>query len=269
MNNLKSFLRDVRDNNYKIPEGTDIDQVVHAMIQNIGTIDDELRDKLIYGTLHRWIMNEELSIELVRKVLYITLDDDHLFCGIGDIDQDTVLTRSFSALFIPLAFHYNDIFNYLTEQEYEYIYSRMRKYFELEKDYRGYILDKGWAHSIAHAADGLSSISSASYYSEKHLLVILELIREKACVSNYYFINDEDVRMAAVVVQIVKRNILKEDILINWVQQLGCIERLAYPQYDILRGNIKNLLRSVYFKLMDISGTEFINKEIIKTLNQL
>jgi len=214
-------------------------------------------------------MNQELSIELVRQVLHLTLDDDHLFYGIGDVDQDTVFTRAFSALFIPLAFHYNDTFNYLTEQEYEYIYSRMRLYFELEKDFRGYVLEKGWAHSIAHAADGLHSISSSSYYSQEHLLVILELIKAKACVSNYYFIHNEDERMAAVVIQIVKRNILEEDILIKWVQQLGCIERVAYPQYDIMRGNIKNLLRSVYFGLLDISGTEGMHKEIIKTLKQL
>ncbi|SMF78892.1 Protein of unknown function [Paenibacillus uliginis N3/975] len=270
MNNINSFLRDVRDNNYKVPEGTDISQVVHEMIQHIGSIDDELRDKLIYGTLHRWIMNQELSIELVRQVLYVTLDDDHLFYGIGDNDQDTVFTRSFSALFIALALHYNDILNYLTENEYEYIYSRVTLYFELEKDFRGYILDKGWAHSIAHAADVLGFISASSYYSQKHLLVILELIGEKACVSNYYFINDEDERMAEVVIQIVKRNILKKDILINWVQQIGSIERLeSYPEDDIIRGNTKNLLRSVYFKLLNISGSEVITKEILKTLNQL
>lgn len=95
MNSIKSFLKDVRDNNYKVPNGTDIDQVVHEMIKHIGSIDDELRDKLIYGTLYRWIMNQELSIELVRQVLYVTLDDDHLFYGIGDNDQDTVFTRSF------------------------------------------------------------------------------------------------------------------------------------------------------------------------------
>lgn len=270
MDNIKSFLRDVRDNNYKVPKELDIDQVVHEMIHHIGSIDDELRDKLIYGTLHRWIMNQELSIELVRQVLHETLDDDHLFYGIGDNDQDSVFTRSFSALFIPLALHYNDVFNYLTEHEYEYIYSRMTLYFELEKDFRGYVLDKGWAHSIAHAADGLDSIAASSYYSQKHLLVILELIREKACVSNYYFINDEDERMAEVVIQIIKRNILKKDILINWVQQLGGIDRLeSYPEADIIRGNTKNLLRSVYFKLLNISGSEVITKEILKTLNQL
>ncbi|MGV2686407.1 DUF2785 domain-containing protein, partial [Clostridium perfringens] len=82
MNNIKIFLRDVRDNNYKVPEGTDIDQVVQEMIQHIGSIDEELRDQLIYGTLSKWIMNQELSIETVRKVLYVTLDDDHLFYGI-------------------------------------------------------------------------------------------------------------------------------------------------------------------------------------------
>jgi hypothetical protein len=270
MNKIKELLRDVRNNNYKVPKGTDMNQVVQEMIQHIGSIDEELRDQLIYGTLSKWIMNQELSIEIVRQVLYVTLDDDHLFYGIGDNDQDTVFTRSFSVLFIPLALHYNDIFNYLTETDYEYIYSRVTLYFELEKDLRGYILDKGWAHSIAHAADALDSIVASSYYSHKQILIILEMIGEKACVNNHYFINGEDDRIAEVVIQIVKRNILKKDILINWVQQLGGFERLGiYPQDEIKRGNTKNLLRSVYFKLLDISGSEVITNEIIKTLKQL
>ncbi|MEF3353838.1 DUF2785 domain-containing protein [Paenibacillus sp. GYB006] len=270
MNKIKDLLRDVQNNNFKTPKGTDMKHLVQEMIQHIGSIDDELRDKLIYGTLYRWIMDQELSIDLVRQLLYVTLDDDHLFHGIGDIDQDTVFTRSFSALFIPLALHYNDIFNYLTESDYEYIYSRVTLYFEREKDFRGYILDKGWAHSIAHAADALVSITAASYYSSEHLLCILELIGEKGCVNNYYFINGEDERMAEVVIQIVKRNILKKDILLNWVQQLGGFKRLdIYPQDDIKRGNTKNLLRSVYFKLLDVSGSEVITNEIVKTLKQI
>ncbi|WP_339290486.1 DUF2785 domain-containing protein [Paenibacillus sp. FSL W8-0187] len=270
MNNIKSFLRDVRDNNYKVPEGTDIDQVVQEMIQHIGSIDEELRDQLIYGTLSKWIMTQELSIETVRKVLYVTLDDDHLFHGIGDNDQDTVFTRSFSVLFIPLALHYNDISNYLTETDYEYIYSRVTLYFEFEKDFRGYVSDKGWAHSIAHSADALDSIVASTYYSHEQILFILELVGAKACVNNYYFTNGEDERIAEVVLQIVKRNTLKKDIIINWVQQLGGFERLGiYPQDEIIRGNTKNLLRSVYFKLLDISGSEVITNEIIKTLKQL
>ncbi|MGG3280157.1 DUF2785 domain-containing protein [Paenibacillus solani] len=270
MNKIKDLLRDVQNNNFKTPKETDMNQLVQEMILHIGSIDDELRDKLIYGTLCRWIMDQELSIDLVRQLLYVTLDDDHLFHGIGDFDQDTVFTRSFSVLFIPLALHYNDIFNYLTESDYEYIYSRVTLYFEREKDFRGYILDKGWAHSIAHAADALDSIAAASYYSRDHLLFILEMIGEKGCVNNYYYINGEDERMAEVVIQIVKRNILKKDILLNWVQQLGRFKRLdIYPQDDIKRGNTKNLLRSVYFKLLDVSGFEVITNEIVKTLKQI
>ncbi|MGV2788387.1 DUF2785 domain-containing protein, partial [Clostridium perfringens] len=108
------------------------------------------------------------------------------------------------------------------------------------------------------------------YYSHEQILFILELVGAKACVNNYYFTNGEDERIAEVVLQIVKRNTLKQDILINWVQQLGGFERLGiYPQDEIIRGNTKNLLRSVYFKLLDISGSEVITNEIIKTLKQL
>ncbi|MNI41675.1 hypothetical protein D3C73_959350 [compost metagenome] len=238
------------------------------MTQQIGTVDSDLRE-LIYAAFARWMIDHSLDVDLMKQITELILDDNHLFLRIGNSDDDTVFTRSFSVLFIPLIFIYNQKSNILTETDYEEIYTKVIRYFNLEEDLRGYVLYKGWAHAIAHAADALESIAASSYYSEHHLFGILEVIQQKTLNNNkYYYMDNEDDRLARAVVQVIRKKLIKNDLLINWIKQFKNIKiEGKLPEDNIIRGNTKNFLRSIYFKLLKLDSFEELTNEIIIILN--
>ncbi|RCX23863.1 uncharacterized protein DUF2785 [Fontibacillus phaseoli] len=268
--NLKQQLQEISENEYKIPEGISIDTLVCEMMSSIGSVDSELRDSLIYMTLYYWTIRNEISPEIMKEMLYTCLDEDHLFLGLGENESDTVFTRAFSVLVVPLALTCNTQINFLTEEDIQYTFDKITTYFHQEKDFRGYVEDKGWAHAVAHASDALESIVNSSYVRADGLLTVLELILEKTHVSNPYYIHLEDERMTNVIVTIINRNVLSDEQLMNWIRRVG-----TYPETGIIsddfnrKGNARNLLRSVYFKLIDQQKEGLLLSEIITVLNKM
>ncbi|MCT1400833.1 DUF2785 domain-containing protein [Paenibacillus sp. p3-SID867] len=242
------------------------------MMNNIGATHSELRDSLIYNTFNQLIVNKKLSTELVKRILYTALDDEHLFYGLDESNNDKVFTRTFSILLVPLALEYNESILFLSNQDFEYIYSRVSGYFALEQDLRGYIKGKGWAHSVAHTADALESLIASSYCSVDHCVEVLDLIRKKFCNCLYAFINSEDDRIAEVIVRILRRDILRKGFISDWIEQFSVLEYIGnYPEDDILRTNTKNLLRSIYFKLIihDANLHKDVTTTIIRVMKHL
>ncbi|WP_019419899.1 DUF2785 domain-containing protein [Paenibacillus sp. OSY-SE] len=269
-NSIKNLLLQIKQEQYKVPKEISAFELALEMMTQIGTVDAELRDKLIYSTLCKWFENNEFTPEQMRSLLQISLSDSHLFCGIGETETDTVFTRSFSVLIVPLAVYAHKQSNYLTENEISYMKERLILYVELENDLRGYVTGKGWAHAIAHAADGLNSISTLPSLNHVDLLDILHIIQNKICIDKYLYINEEDERMVTVVKTIINREIIEEDICIEWINSLGLINKNGkFPEDDILKGNTKCLLRSLYFRLFDQSKFNKYTDAIIKSLSTL
>lgn len=238
MSNLKQILQQVRDNNYAIPNDPTVEDLTLAMINNIGAIDSELRDELIYSTFSQWILGKKLSTELVKQVLFKALDDEHLFYELGDSNTDTVFTRSFSILLIPLALEYHATEPFLSNEQYDDVYSKVCDYFIHEQDFRGYIVGKGWAHAVAHSADAFESLAASTNCSPDQCIEILSLVKRKFCINSYTFINGEDDRVAEVVFRIVERGLLSKHIISDWIKQFsGTTYSNSYPEDDILRTN--------------------------------
>ncbi|WP_410768945.1 DUF2785 domain-containing protein [Fontibacillus sp. BL9] len=268
--NLKQQLQEISEQDYKIPEGISLAALVSEMMSQIGSPDSELRDSLIYMTLYYWTIRNEISPEIMKELLYTSLDENHLFLGLGENESDTVFTRAFSVLVVPLALTSNARFNFLSEEDIQYTFDRVTTYFNQEKDLRGYVEDNGWAHAVAHGADALESIVNSSYIRADGLLRVLELILAKSHVSNTYYIYLEDERMTNVVVSIINRNVLSNEQLIHWIRQVGTCPKTEIISEDCnRRGNARNMLRSVYFKLMGQQKDNPLLDEIITALNKL
>lgn len=80
--------------------------------------------------------------------------------------------------------------------------------------------------------------------------------------------DNEDDRLARAVVQVIRKKMIKNDLLINWIQQFKKIKiEGKLPEDNIIRGNTKNFLRSIYFKLLKLDSFEELTNEIIIILN--
>jgi len=157
-NKLKEKLMKVRENNYLLEKGESYYEIGLEMMDNIGVLDPELRDKLIYTTFYHWIIEEKFTTEQLRQLLSISISDSHLFNRLNEKHGDGVFKRTFSVLIIALIVYKHRNENFLTKEELQDVRHKVIDYMIREEDLRGYVKGQGWAHASAHTADALDEL---------------------------------------------------------------------------------------------------------------
>ena len=266
LHTLEEKLKYIRSNPDQI--GADLG-LIPAMLENIGSTDPVLRDDLIYETFAGWIKADQLSPGELKHLLNACLDDSHTFYRIGEEGTDSVFTRTFSLLVVALILDAQRRNRFLTQADIREVKAKMVRYMAEEKDVRGYIEEKGWAHSTAHAADVLWELAKCGELADRQdLLDILHAVSEKVIISNYIYIHKEDERMARAVVCIFGRVILDEREIAGWLEGFGDIRKSgSHPEDDYLRNNVKMFLRSLYFRLSP-DGSEGQIRPLIESVLQ-
>lgn len=261
---LKEKLTTIAGSDYRIDPGHDYYCLALEMMEHIGSPDPLLRDDLIYDILAHWIMGDRFTAGQLKEMLEICLDGSHLFCRIGASGDDSVLTRSFSALVLALIIgaHRNSTEGhrwngFLSDDELRRAKRLIEDYMIREKDARGYLGEKGWAHAVAHAADALDEFARCpSLNRPDDFANILSAIKAKAETDDYAFVHDEDERMVTVVISVIGRNVLDSREIIDWIDGFPEIKRIGrYPEDLYLRTNVKTFLRSLYFRLLKYDAT--------------
>lgn len=270
---LKDKLKKVAENEYEVLDDIDYEYLTNEMLDNIGAIDPELRDDLIYMVLANWIMDDVYDDQELKQILNICLDDNHLYFKIGQTESDSVFTRTFSALVLAILFHKDNEKDYLEQLEFQTAASEIFKYFKEEKDLRGYVKQKGWAHAAAHGADVLSEIAQSKKANKNLLQKLLKSVINKIHIENYIYFNGEDERIASAVKNAIKNPDLDDESINKWVRELTDFERIEdRNKYDTLIFNIKNLLKSLYFEIIsdqDVNDRYLILiTDSLKELNQ-
>jgi hypothetical protein len=97
---LRARLNIIRQQDYATSEDTP--KLTGAMLAHLGHPDGELRDELVYTTFVQWIDRGVYSTEELRALLHTIPDDAHLFLSLGEVESDSVFTRTFSVLLVSL-----------------------------------------------------------------------------------------------------------------------------------------------------------------------
>lgn len=269
---LKANLLKILENKYELTEGKKAWDYVPIMLKNIGDVDSELRDDLIYSTFSQWICEKDyFSNEELCDILSTVMDDNHLFYHIGNENDDTVFTRTFSVLVIALILYKHGEKQFLEPDMFIKVKDNIIKYYTKEKDFRGYTVEKGWAHGAAHGADVLDELVERKECNETIHHEILDAIEKALQNGKYIFSHEEDERITNAVYNIIEKNLIGYESIINWIEGLTqcCDWERSHSQY-ITRVNTKNLIRSLYFRLLHKkSPVELIDtlREIEKKLN--
>lgn len=245
----KQLLRSIVNHNYSIPKNIDSFDFAQALLRNLGSTDEELRDDLSYMILARGILEKgKLTKDQLEQLLTQVLSEEHLFYHIGEAGNDTVFMRSFSNLIIA-AILYTDASKPIITKEYiQQVKQALTRYAQEEKDWRGYIEGKGWSHSMAHLADALDICAQhphATNEDRKDVLVLLsQLIK-----SPIPLFSEEDVRLATVAYHIILGKQVDTEYITNWLQACS-VQRGADIRSWRRATNVKNFLRSLYFLLL-------------------
>lgn len=249
---LKEKLAALAQKKFQPETEGEIEALVPDMLRCIGAADPELRDHLIYVAFWSWILKQQRFTGDELHFLTLTaLDDRHLFFGIGEEESDSVFTRTFSMLLIPLLLIRHRSQPFLSKDEVIQIKDSLLRYFSEEKDQRGYVDGKGWAHSTAHASDALDDLAQCSELGRPDLAQILEALRPLVCRQDAVYQYGEEERMATPTLAVIRRGLLTTEDLSHWIQMLGGAEKSVEPLpiQLIVRSNVKNFLQSLYFRL--------------------
>lgn len=258
---LKMKLEEVKKNNYNLKKDESYFKLSTIMMENIGALDPELRDDLIYDIFCKWILEKRLTKEDLEFLLKLALDDSHLFYKLLEKEEDAVYTRSFSMLSIALIIYVHREESFLKKEVVFEVKDKILDYMYKEEDLRGYVKERGWAHSMAHGADVLDELANCTCLVEKDLIEILYCIKEKMTTSSYVYIEEENERMVNAVESVLNRNLIREEAILNW---LGDFQLQGNSHIEKLHSkvNTKSFLRSLYFRLIDTSEYEAIKVKI-------
>jgi len=223
---------------------------IESLLNNIGTIDSELRDNLIYMTFARWITSGQLSVDIMLHIKNTIMDTTHMFYRIGEKNNDTVFTRSFSVLFIPLLLERNKQQAFMQPNELTEIQEKILLYIKEEKDLRGFVENKGWAHALAHTADAIHAISVCNHLSAQQSMRFLDAIKNAICTKQVVYTNLEEERLVTAVVSLIAQNKLSDKEIENWISRFLIWDKTEVwnEEYKIIF-NIKSFLGSLYFRI--------------------
>lgn len=266
---LKELLKNIKDNDYAVPYGINQYNLSLEMMDNIGDIDSELRDDLILSILSKWIIDGVLPASVVYELLMTALDENHLLNGIGEIN-DTVFRRTFSAEIVAVIIYKHRQEKFLSEIDIKKALNTVLKFYDEDRDVRGFVEGKGWAHGAAHGADALNELARCQEVGYEELKKILDSIYKKVNVNYYGYIHFEDERLITSVKAILERKIIPVKEVGDWISSFNKMDKIGkYPEDLVIDFNVNTFLKSLYFRLIDIEEYKQLTNLIKSVLKEI
>ncbi len=251
----KEFWVSISNNEYAVPEGYSLENLTGLLFSYLGSTDPELRDEIAYIVYANWLKRDLYTEEAIQSHIDLLLSN--LKKGIGETDSDTVFLRAFSILLLAEIVHNDNKKSFLEKEQIKRILEKGLEYLEAERDPRGYVPVKGWAHALAHTADLLLVLAHNLNTEEADLLSLLNAISDKMVHStNHVYIHGEDERLASAVLEILRRDLIPLEKVEAWTRACTAPDGLdwkgVYIDEERNRAfqNTRNLLRSIHLQLL-------------------
>ncbi len=274
----KEFWHALAKDDYRIPEGHTLENLTDILFSFLGSTDPELRDDIGYVVYANWLKREMYSPDVIR------LHVDHLLAnlekGIGEAASDTVFLRAFSVLLLAEIVHNDNKKPLLDSAQVKAILEKGIWYLGAEKDPRGHVPVKGWAHALAHTADLMLVLARNRYIDAGDLWSILSTISNQIIHStNYIYIQGEDERLANAIIEILRRDAVSLNQLEAWAKTVsrpdGRDWKGAYVEEERNRAyqNTRNFLRSIYLAVVsqpeELPDDEQVARLLLNTINEI
>jgi hypothetical protein len=190
----------------------------------------------------------------------------NLSVGLGEQQSDTVFLRSFSILILTEIIYFDLTHPSFTDVEVQKIVEQALDYFKSEQDLRGFDLEKGWIHAVAHSADLFFVLARNRYASVSDLESIMYALQEKITAPVVHiYLYDEEQRLVRTTMGVLERNLLNLPFLTTWLEYLmhpvgrvalsesfesGKLMEVVRSQAETCaRHNTRSFLYSLYFQL--------------------
>lgn len=265
----KQFWISIMKSDYEIPAGYSVLTLTDELFSTIGSTDSELRDSIGLEVFYNWLKKGFFSADDLRRFTLELIGN--LQKGIGEDEGDSVFLRSFSALWLSLIIDRDNEVLQLEQKDIASILDAALEYFTMEKDLRGYVPVKGYAHALAHASDLFGALAESKLTgAEEHLKILGCIARKMEHSTSGVFLYNEESRLARAVIGIFARATLSIDQIKDWLTSLRNPWNGAWQDREltIAYNNGRNFLRSLYLQILFSKGENIPNQEQLLGLLQ-
>ncbi|GAA4112579.1 DUF2785 domain-containing protein [Nocardioides fonticola] len=246
-----AYWRQVHASGLAVPGDRPLDDLTAELTVMLGATDPEMRDGLAYPTLATWVDRG------VYDDLLIGLGDGMaagLAAGLGEQGTDTVFRRSFSALILGECIARDNERPLVPGGKVLEWGDRLATWLLRERDVRGFVPEKGWAHAVAHGADALGTLAQSPHLGKAELTVLLDVIADRLVLPvEQLFANGEPDRLAAATVHILRRGTVPMTVVEPWINRIAATAgaRGSYDGRDpfLVGGNAQAFLRALHLQV--------------------
>ncbi|WP_416956950.1 DUF2785 domain-containing protein [Nocardioides sp. T5] len=205
---------------FEVPSDRPLDDLTAELTTMLGSTEPEVRDGTAFPAFATWIERG------VYDDLLSGLGDGMaagLSVGIGEVGTDTVFRRSFSALILAVCLERDNAQHLVPGRKVMEWGDRLATWFLGERDTRGWVPGKGWAHAVAHGADAIGALGESPHLAGPEHALLLDVLAERLLTqpADEPLVAGEPDRIAVAVMQILRRNTLGTDELEPWVHRIG------------------------------------------------
>ena len=245
-----SYWKSVLQTGLDVPTDRSLGDLTTELTRMLGDPDPELRDGTAYPVLTTWIERG------VYDDLLAGLGDGMaagLTVGLGEQGTDSVLRRSFSVLLLGECIDRDNHALLLPGDKILDWGDRLATWYLRERDLRGFVPGKGWAHAVAHGADALGALARSRHLRSTELTVLLDVIGDRILDNDVVYTAGEPDRMALAVMAILRRNLLPLSIVEPWISRIAAGTRHRGASLDrdpfLTSANPQALLRALHLQL--------------------
>jgi hypothetical protein len=245
-----AYWHQVRSAEMKVPTDRPLADLTAELTMMLGSTDPVERDEIAYPILATWIS------EGVYDDLLAGLGDGMaagLTQGLGEVDTDSVFRRSFSVLVLAECIERDNAEGRLPAAKILEWGDRASSWLVRERDVRGYVPDKGWAHAVAHGADAIRVLADSPHLGLNELTVLLDVVADRVIQETPAPLSSgEPDRLAMATMRILRRRLVPLRIIEPWLARVtaaatfdGPVERDPY----LTTGNPEAFLRALHIQV--------------------
>ncbi|MFZ2504164.1 MAG: DUF2785 domain-containing protein [Nocardioides sp.] len=247
---MTDYWKQVLSTGLTVPTDRPLVDLTAELTTMLGAVDPEIRDGMAYPTLATWIQRGTYDDLLPG------LGDGMaagLVVGLGEANTDSVFRRSFSALVLAECISHDRTAGLLPAGKILEWGDRIATWFLRERDLRGYVLGKGWAHAIAHGADAIGALADSPHLAKPELTVMLDVIADRLLLPTESLLTaGEPDRLAMATMRVLRRDLVPLEIVEPWVVRLArAAGAQTYADRDpyLATGNPEAFLRALFVQL--------------------
>jgi hypothetical protein len=245
-----AYWQQVRSAEMQVPTDRPLADLTAELTTMLGSTDPVERDEFAYPILATWIS------EGVYDDLLAGLGDGMcagLTQGLGESDTDSVFRRSFSVLVLAECIERDNAESRLPAAKILDWGDRVTGWLVRERDVRGFVPGKGWAHTVAHGADAIGALADSPHFGLNELTVLLDVVADRVLLETPTPLwSGEPDRLARATMGILRRRLVPLRIIEPWLARITAAATVrGNAQLDpfLTSGNPEAFLRALHIQV--------------------